>query len=177
MLRINNFTLSVMTLLTVGFPVFSFANVNDTEGKVWMLGEIVESACTIDPGTLDQTIDMGVLPISTLLSEGGSPSKEFHIRLIDCLWGDDTQSNYSNLDITFTGNTDGKYFLVNGEAAGVVLELEDANKKQIIPGEKINYPGGVQNISNQYFLKLLPNGELVKPGNYYSLLHFNINYN
>ena len=177
MLHINNFTFSVMTLLAIAVPSVSFANLNDSEGKVWMLGEIVESACTIDSGSLDQTVDMGVLPIGVLLSEGEGPTKDFQIKLIDCLWGDDTQSNYSNLDITFTGNTDGKYFLVNGDAAGVVLELEDVNKKPIIPGEKINYPGGAQNLSNQYFLKLLPNGELVKPGNYYSLLHFNINYN
>lgn len=177
MLQINNFTFSLMTLLAISVPSLSFAHLNDSEGKVWMLGEIVESACTIDSESVDQTVDMGVLPIGVLYSEGEGPSKGFQIKLIDCLWGDDTQSNYSNLDITFTGNTDGKYFLVNGDAAGVVLELEDVNRNPIIPGEKINYPGGRQDISNQYFLKLLPNGELMKPGSYYSLLHFNINYN
>lgn len=151
MLHINNFTFSVMTLLAIAVPAVSFANLNDSEGKVWMLGEIVESACTIDSGSLDQTVDMGVLPIGVLLSEGEGPTKDFQIKLIDCLWGDDTQSNYSNLDITFTGNTDGKYFLVNGDAAGVVLELEDVNKKPIIPGEKINYPGGTESFKSIFF--------------------------
>lgn len=155
----------------------TFAASHDPEGRVWMLGEIVESACTIDSGSLDQVVDMGVLPIGVLRSLGSSEAKEFQINLIDCLWGEDTQNNYTNFDITFTGNTEGNFFLVNGDAEGVFLLLEDANRKQIIPGEKINYWGGKQAFSNRYFLRLLPNGDEMKPGDFYTLIHFNINYN
>lgn len=159
------------------FISHAFAASHEPEGRVWMLGEIVESACTIDSGSLDQVVDMGVLPIGLLRSLGSSEAKEFQINLIDCLWGEDTQSNYTNFDITFTGDTQGNYFLVHGDAKGVFLLLEDVNKKPIIPGEKISYPGGKKESFNKYFLTLLPNGDEMEPGDFYSLIHFNINYN
>ena len=125
-MQLNSFIFLVLTSVVS----HSFAASHEPEGMVWMLGEIVESACTIDSGSLDQVVDMGVLPIGVLRAQGESEEKEFEIKLIDCLWGEDSQNNYTNLDIAFTGNTQGNYFLVNGDARGVFLSLADENRRQ-----------------------------------------------
>lgn len=172
-MQLNSFIFIILVSITSN----AFAALHQPEGKVWMLGEIVESACTIDSGSLDQVVDMGILPIGVLRSRRESEEREFEINLVECLWGEDTQNNYTNFDISFTGNTQDNYFLVHGDAKGVFLSLADSNRKQIIPGEKINYPGGKPEITNKYFLKLLPNGDEMKPGDFESLIHFNISYN
>ena len=154
------------------------ADTDNQHGNVWLAGEIVESACTIDLDSLDQTIDMGIIPLSTMRKFGESDPKHFSIDLIECRWEELSQNNFQGFDITFTGNTNNKYFLVNGDAKGVVLQLNDEFGAQIIPGQKNVFQGNTsEEIRNNYSFKLISNGEPLKAGSYYSLVNFSISYN
>lgn len=147
-------------------------------GKVDLSGEIVESACTIDTDSIDQTIDMGIIPISNMMKFGESESKEFSINLVDCRWGEDTKNNYQGFDIKFSGQSNEQYFLVTGEAEGVELRLNDYLGKQIFPGQKVLFEGETsESIVNKYSFKLIANGETLKPGLFFSLINYTISYN
>lgn len=174
-MNISYFSLAAVSLC---LSTSVFADSKNQYGKVSLAGEIVESACTIDLGSLDQTIDMGVIPLSTIRKFGENEPKYFTIDLIECRWGEESQNNFQGFDITFTGNTDKRYFLVNGEAEGVVLQLDDEFGAQIIPGKKNVFQKNIsEKIQNNYSFKLISNGEPLKAGSYYSLVNFSISYN
>jgi len=155
-----------------------YANSDYGHGKVELNGEIVESACTIDMNSLDQTVDMGIIPISTLSRLGESKPKDFFITLIDCRWGESSKNNYQGFDVTFTGHTNDQFFLVEGEAEGIQLRLENSSGKQILPGMKVPFEEQTtETIINKYSFKLIPNGQELKPGLYSSLVHYSISYN
>lgn len=160
------------------FSSFIFADEVQGHGKVDLSGEIVESACTIDTDSLDQTIDMGIIPISIMMKFGESESRDFSINLVDCRWGEDTKNNYQGFDITFSGHTNDRYFLVSGEAEGVELRLNDYSGKQILPGQKVLFEGETsESIVNKYSFKLVANGENLKSGLFSSLINYSISYN
>jgi type 1 fimbria pilin len=147
-------------------------------GQVDLSGEILESACTIDMNSFDQTIDFGITPISTILKFGESDIREFSINLVDCRWGEMTQNNYKGFDIVFSGYSNDQYFLVSGEAKGIELRLNDYLGKQILPGQKVLFKGETsETIVNKYSFKLITNGEVLKPGLFSSLIHYSISYN
>ena len=174
-MTISRFSIAAVSLCLC---MQAFADAQDQHGKVWLAGEIVESACTIDLDSLDQTVDMGVIPLSTMRKFGESEPKHFSIDLIECRWGELSQNNFQGFDITFTGNTDNQYFLVSGEAEGVVLQLDDEFGIKIIPGQINVFQGDTsEEIRNNYSFKLISNGEPLKAGSYYSLVNFSISYN
>lgn len=155
----------------------SHASFDIQSGKVGMNGEILESACTIDLNSLYQTVDMGNIPIVSVIKEQDVNSVEFEIRLIDCRWGSDTKSNLTSLDISFTGKSEDNHFWVEGDATGVYLGLESISGKMIFPGEifQLENDFSHQNRS-KYKLKLISSGQIPTPGSFDTLIQFNIRY-
>ncbi|MEX6003876.1 fimbrial protein [Providencia vermicola] len=80
-------------------------------GKVTMGGEIVDTACAIDIGSRDQTINMGVLPTSYIREVGKGPIKEFNIKLVDCRWEKYSKENneWNSFEVTFDGPSEGVF--------------------------------------------------------------------
>lgn len=168
--------------LFILFPLsVSFATVHEW-GKVSMKGAIVDTACAIDIGTIDQTINMGVLPASYIREVGKGPKKEFEIKLVNCRWekyGKNNQNNneWSSLDITFDGPSNGNNFTLFGEARGVQLALNTELGEKIIPGKALNAVGRRPGIVIfKYQMQLVTDYNFVLPGNYQVLLKFKINY-
>lgn len=66
------FLLCLASLLMVSLVSLSvLADPMKTDwGRVSMEGSITDTACAIDPGSLEQTIDMAILPISQLVENG-----------------------------------------------------------------------------------------------------------
>lgn len=165
-------------LIALFFPTKIFAS-NHGWGKVTMNGEIVDTACAIDIGSRDQTINLGVLPTSYIREVGKGPITEFDIKLIDCRWERFSKDNneWNSLEVTFDGPSEGNYFSLSGEAKGVQLALHDKAGYSIIPGKALTAVGITPGtMILRYQMQLVTNYHPVKPGNYQTLLRFKVDY-
>lgn len=163
----------------VGLCPSAFSEPSQGWGKVSMYGEIVDTACAIETESRDQTIDMGVIPVSVLKQFGKAPPKPFHIQLVDCHVDrySGTQNEWKSFDVTFDGPASGEFFTVSGEAKGVQLAMRDDQgipiiagkplpKKELIPGD----------MTLNYELQLVTNNQRLQAGSYQTLLRFKIDY-
>ncbi|CAI1567072.1 Fimbrial subunit type 1 precursor [Serratia quinivorans] len=85
-----------------GVPCVALADVVVQDaGTVKFAGSLNAGACTISPGTLDQTVDMGSIATSSIPTAGNtSKGTTFNIELTGC----DT-ATYSNASVSFNGAT------------------------------------------------------------------------
>lgn len=147
-------------------------------GTVKMQGSVIDTPCTIALDSLEQTVDMGSLPVADIIRDGRSKHKAFVINLVNCTlthYGNKTP--WTSFQITFDGRCDGDFFGIEGAASGIALRLTDAKGLTVIPGQALPLtditPGRMQ---LNYTLALVANHETVKPGNYFSLIRFMFNY-
>ncbi|WP_042548674.1 fimbrial protein [Yersinia aldovae] len=148
-------------------------------GRVSMEGSITDTACAIDPGSLEQTIDMSILPIGQLVENGVGSEHPFEIRLLDCtlVHADPAKSNLQHFSVTFDGAADGSDFAVFGEAEGVALQIVDDRGNIAAPGVQspdINIIPGDMTLN--YALRLVGNGKMLRAGSYHSSVRFKLDY-
>ncbi|WP_419236861.1 fimbrial protein [Serratia fonticola] len=149
------------------------------EGTLKMQGSIVETACAIDLGSRDQTIDMGSLSISQLLRDGQSAARPFTIRLVNCALEkqNDHRPDWQYFRITFDGPHERGLFNVSGQATGIGLEIRNQNNELSVPGSAMLpqqlTPGSRDLI---YQLRLVANQQPLAAGQYNSQLAFKLDY-
>lgn len=148
-------------------------------GRVSMEGSITDTACTIDPGSQEQTIDMAILPIGQLVQNGVGDEHPFAIRLLDCtiVHSDPDKSNRQHFVVTFDGAADGNNFAVNGEAKGVAMQIIDDKGIVSTPGvasSEINIIPAEMKLN--YALRLVGNGKTLRAGSYHSSVRFKLDY-
>lgn len=103
------------------------AATNLGNGTVEFFGAIIDAPCSIDPATVDQTVEMGQVANTTLMEYGAGSPQNFNIKLVGC-----AISTASNVEVTFKGNTapgvstPGGAEIVNG---GTHLLLDSATAK------------------------------------------------
>ncbi|CAI1221114.1 TPA: fimbrial protein [Serratia fonticola] len=142
-------------------------------------GSIVETACAIDLGNRDQTIDMGSLSISHLLRDGQGAARPFTIRLVNCSL-EKQQGNrpdWQYFRITFDGPHERGLFKVSGQAKGVGLEIRDQDNKLSVPGSAMSpqqLTAGTHDLI--YRLRLIANQQPLAAGKYNSQLAFKLDY-
>lgn len=146
-------------------------------GRIGMNGSIVDSACAIDTGSYEQSVDMGVMPVSTLRQQGQGPVRPFSIALIGCILTPNDGVDWQTFSVTFEGPTSGNWFTVFGEARGVALSLQDADGQPIYPGKSTAkqtiVPG---NSVLHYGLRLVSDERPLRPGEFQSALRFKLDY-
>lgn len=146
-------------------------------GRVSMNGSIVNSACAIDTGSYEQTVDMGLLPVGTIRQEGQGPVRPFSIALIGCTLTPYAGDAWQTFSVTFDGPADGEWFSVSGEAGGVALLLQDAQGQPIYPGQSTPKQAIVPgNSVLHYGLRLVSDASPLRPGEYQSALRFKLEY-
>lgn len=146
-------------------------------GRIGMSGSIVDSACAIDTGSYAQTVDMGVLPVSTLRQQGRGHVRPFSIALIGCTLTPYAGAAWQTFSVTFDGPTDGELFSVSGDARGVALRLQDAHGQPIYPGQSTPKQALVPgNSVLHYGLQLVSDAGPLRPGDYQSALRFKLDY-
>ncbi|MFJ2988912.1 fimbrial protein [Collimonas sp. NPDC087041] len=95
-------------------------------GTIKFTGEIVAGACGISPGTADQTVPLGQVPVSLFTNAGDRSSPEsFDIVLTDC-----NTAVAGTAKFTFSGQAPvakPDLFAVNGGAQNVGLRLQASN--------------------------------------------------
>ena len=148
-------------------------------GRVSMEGSITDTACAIDPGSLEQTIDMAIFPIGQLVQNGVGDEHPFAIRLLDCtiVHPDPDKSNQQHFVVTFDGAADGNNFAVNGDAEGVAMQIIDDKGNVSNPGvvsPEINIIPAEMKLN--YALRLVGNGKTLRAGTYHSSVRFKLDY-
>lgn len=146
-------------------------------GRFGMNGSIVNSACAIDTGSHEQTVDMGVLPIGAIRQEGQGPVHPFSIALIGCTLTPHAGDRWQIFSVTFDGPVNGEWFSVSGDARGIALSLQDVHGKPIYPGQSTQkqsiIPG---NSVLHYGLRLVSDTHTLRPGEYQGALRFKLEY-
>lgn len=170
---------SICPSLVMGLAWMTTAFGTCAEVALRVQGSIVETACAIDLGSRDQTVDMGSLSISNLLRDGQSTARPFTIRLVNCTL-EKQQSNrpdWQYFRITFDGPHEHGLFNVNGQAKGVGLEIRDKNNTLSIPGSTMapqQLTPGTRDLI--YQLRLVANQQPLAAGKYNSQLAFKMDY-
>jgi type 1 fimbria pilin len=151
-------------------------------GMVHMDGKILDSACSVDTNSRDQTIDMLTQPASEIISAGEGLPRPFSIRLVNCNLSRAQTSaamlpDWQYFRVTFDGIHDGKSFGVTGEARGIALQIRDARDVVAIPGE----PMPASNITPDdmtmdYTLRLVGNGKDMQAGDYRTTIRYKLDY-
>ncbi len=169
----------VISLLINGFALpFSQAAMMG-EGTVTLNGEITDAACSIAMNSRDQVIDMGVIPLGTIRQEGQGPTKDFEIQLVNCelVKKSDPSQTWNALRMTFDGPAERGLFQVFGEARGVGLQLIDAKKNKVTPGEALPEETIIPpSMRLSFQLRLVSDSRPLRAGHYQSLIRFKVDY-
>lgn len=166
--------------LLSGYTPFLMA-ANQGDGTVFIKGEVLYTPCAIDLESLDQTIDMGEIPVSQIATRGYGPTRNFTVRLINCLMlppPGQTQYDSEYYQITFDPMSAGERFVVRGNAEGIELAIRDTEGHIAQPG--VAFPArkivdGTMDLN--YSLQVISNGQPLKSGVYQSLIRFRMDYN
>ncbi|EKS6735997.1 fimbrial protein [Enterobacter ludwigii] len=148
-------------------------------GVINMQGAIIDTACAIAVESRDQSINMGVAPLSEIVRDGHGKLKPFSIELINCIMKrqDETKNDWRQFQVTFDGDADGKLFGVRGEASGVALQITDKHGNIAVPGQPLPHediaPG---NMKLDYQLRLVANQHALKAGDFFSVVRFKLDY-
>lgn len=146
-------------------------------GRVSMQGAVINAACAIAVESREQTIDMGEVPLSDIIRNGQSRSKNFSIKLINCVPERHGEIKWRQFRIVFDGEADGKLFSAHGRVSGVGIQISAANGNIIIPGKIVTVndivPG---DILLNYTLKLVADRHALKSGDYSSAIRFWLDY-
>lgn len=181
---------SVVSMATTSLLVFSFmlslasfsvsaAAPTQGKGRVNMHGAIIDTACAIDVDSRDQVIDMGVVPLADIIRDGQGSSRDFSIRLVNCVLErpHTDKPDWKQFQVTFDGDAEGDLFGVRGEASGVALRIIDKIGNIATPGNPLPLeniiPGDLQ---LDYTLKLVANHHALKSGDYFSAIRFKLDY-
>lgn len=154
-------------------------------------GSLVESACTLEMVSEDQTVRMGSIARHVLsrFADEATPVA-FHLWLRDCgRWGGDTRgATYGNnltwvpgqqtVSITFSSEQQqGGLVMVKGQARGLALRFEDEQHRQLRPGVRsqaqILTPG-----DNRLTFYVIPQRTAtpLTTGNFYAAVNFQLDY-
>lgn len=177
----NFITPSKMTfcILVLLLTIEGAAATSTDWGRINMQGAVIETACAIDIDSLDQTIDMSVLPLSKIMRDGQGIALPFTINLVKCvlLRMNNRLANWQYFQITFDGLADNGLFGIEGRARGVALQIIDNAGNVVVPGEPLPMvaisEGGRQ---LNYSLKLVSNKKLLRSGEFTSAIRFKMDY-
>ncbi|ELE9730708.1 type 1 fimbrial protein [Enterobacter kobei] len=167
-------------ILTSCLPLVSTANMHG-HGHIQMSGTIIDTACAIATDEADQSISMGTLAVSELVSNGRGPSVPLTVHLVNCvLSSNDAQDvhHWKDVRITFVGKADGpRRFALHGEARGEALVITDNRGNEAEPGEPMP-PVQIElgNMALHYRLQLIGNHNKIRPGHFNTTIRYFMEY-
>ncbi|MCO7511999.1 type 1 fimbrial protein [Serratia fonticola] len=126
-MKLNKIVLGV----SLAFGIVSFANAADQgNGTVTFTGSIIDAPCSIDPDTIDQTVNLGQVSNVALEAKGASTPKFFEIRLENCSLVKDKKNTVTATFSGGKGGTDGMLGMT-GTAKGASIAVADTSGKLI----------------------------------------------
>lgn len=149
------------------------------KGKVFIRGEIIESACTIATGDELQEIDFNNVGLNDL-KKNVIIEKYLTLQLINCRLEKNKGGHWNTATITFDGSSDSVaagLFKLSGQGGGVALRITDTAGMIAIPGKALSAVKLNENTTDIYFkMALVSNGGRLLAGRVSSLLPFMIVY-
>lgn len=150
---------------------------NQGAGTVTIKGSIIDAPCSINPGSQDQSIDLGQVSKKQLEDGGKSTPVAFNIKLENC-----DLAAKKDVKVTFTGQSSSaapNQIGLVGTAAGASIALTDGLGQSINLGQPATMP--LQNGSNtMYFFAYLEGVKApatITPGEFQSVVDFSLDYN
>lgn len=177
LVTVNRSTLSAVTLLLLCRSALAASSIDSTQ--ITIRGDILETPCTIAPDSVDQTIEMGVIPLSTLSVHGSGKPVPFTLRLEGCTLQrvDPHRPEWQRFIVTFAGSADGSDFALQGDARGAALRIADRDGNVSQPGVPLpTYPLAAGENALHYTLQLIRDHHAVQEGSYHSVISFRLNY-
>lgn len=112
----------IMLAAAMTLGAISMANAADQgHGTVTFTGSIIDAPCSIDPNTVDQTVDLGSVSNVALVDGGTSSPKPFEIRLEKC-----SLATAKTVTTTFNGAAgQGGLLGMTGDAKGASIAITD----------------------------------------------------
>ncbi|MEX9875466.1 fimbrial protein [Providencia rettgeri] len=176
-MKFNKITTAL--IFTAGLATFGVQAASEPSqgsGKITFTGSIIESACSINPDSTNQEIDLGQIAKSQLKDNGQSTPRNFDILLENCSFeeespvgpGEDTRALVGNtVKITFggspaagsagpintllgiTGTAKGAGVAIT-DGSGTVIELnKESNGRELINGDNtLNFSAYLQGIDD-----------------------------
>lgn len=177
-MKLNKIVLGV----SLAFGMVSFANAagpyhDQGHGTVTFTGSIIDAPCSIDPDTIDQTVNLGQISNAALADKGMSTPKHFEIRLEKC----NVTTAGKAVTAKFTGAEGGTPGMLglSGTAKGASIAVTDGSGKVLKLGENTK-PQSLQNGNNTLLFTAYLQGDGVKdgivPGNFKSVANFTLDY-
>lgn len=176
-MKLNKVLLSLS--LALGCVSFVHAADDQGHGTVTFVGAITESPCSIDPETVDQTVNLGQISSTALKANentGTSDPQNFEIKLLNC-----DVSTLKTVSATFTGAEGGTPGMLGmtGTAKGASIAMTDGSGKLLKLGEATS-PQALGNGSNSMLFSAYLQGDGVdteiEPGNFKSITNFTLAY-
>lgn len=176
-MKFNKITTAL--IFTAGLATFGVQAASEPSqgsGKITFTGSIIEAACSINPDSTNQEIDLGQIAKSQLKDNGQSTPRNFDILLENCSFeeespvgpGEDTRALVGNtVKITFggspaassagpintllgiTGTAKGAGVAIT-DGSGTVIELnKESNGRELINGDNtLNFSAYLQGIDD-----------------------------
>jgi len=167
----------IMMAAVIAFGASSVAHAaNQGQGVVNFEGSIIDAPCSINPESVDQTVNLGQVSKVALKNGGQSTPKEFQILLENC----EIEEGKENVSVTFTGveNESGR-LAINGAAKGASIALTDTAGKLIKMGEATSTQKVIEGKNILRFRAYLQGdnaSEAVIPGDFTSVADFTMAY-
>lgn len=171
-------SLLIPAFLTLSLPAWASVSTQG-KGRISVAGSIIDSACAIATDSREQYIEIGDVPFEQLARDGQGPTRPFSIHLVNCVLTrtDPARPNWETFEITFDGVRDNHYFGALGSASGIALRITDADGSIITPGKALSrrniHP---KEMRLNYYITPVASGQVLKPGDYSSLIKFKLDY-
>ncbi|CAI0967876.1 PAP fimbrial minor pilin protein precursor [Serratia quinivorans] len=112
-----------------------------------------------------------------IIRNEGSGLHPFSINLINCTLMRENKDDWTAFQITFEGQSDGKYFALQGGAKGLAIEIQDDRGHIAAPGVPMaQHPITQGERTLNYHLRLVGNSELLQVGNHFALIKYKLDY-
>jgi type 1 fimbria pilin len=148
-------------------------------GKITFTGAIIDAPCSIDPNSVDQTVELGSVSNVSLADGGNSEPKPFEIRLEKC-----SLTTAKTVKTTFNGPAGtGGLLGITGDASGAGIAITDGDGKQVTLGTATTgqtMSVGATGATLAFSAYLKGNGGLAStiiPGEFNSVANFMLTYN
>lgn len=127
------------SLVALGLGMTSLSHADQGHGKVTFIGSIIDAPCSINPNSIDQTVELGQVSTVSLKDGGKSTPRNFTIDLENCSFGSPAARN--KVAVTFTGMESATGLLgITGTASGASVVITDGSGTLI----KLGQPTKVQ---------------------------------
>lgn len=169
-MKLDRFIAACLALFFISFQ--SMASPAAGRGNVEMKGSIVTATCDISTSADEQIVDLGMTTIGRFIRNGKLYQHKLDIKLQNC----SDNLMHERYQIAFNGDSDGKYFKLNGDIEGVALQIVDAAGNVAMPG--IPLPVSeipTDNNIASFYLRFIGNGDL-KAGMFSTTVLFNLRY-